>query len=167
MEILTITAENDLLIANSTENENTSPPKSGNKESAQKPTHSEEQELYYKESIIINYQRYKALFRSKLIAHILIDEKNIIRDFNKKAKENFGQFLSKDIKIGNSIASWFEVPHYGTIFQKALQTGLNEMIEFEFTDLLGEKHRFHLEIILFISPSDNRLLKCISAVKIN
>ncbi|HVD97486.1 MAG TPA: hypothetical protein VNB90_04720 [Cytophagaceae bacterium] len=127
---------------------------------------SEEQEQYYKESIIINYQRYKALFRSKLMGNILIDDKNIIRDFNKTAREDFDTMLGKYIRIGSSITDWFETPFFGPVFQKILQSGLNEIFEFEFVGPDGVAHTIRMEILLFISPSENRLLKCISTIKI-
>jgi hypothetical protein len=126
----------------------------------------EEQEQYYKESIIINYQRYKALFRSKLMGNILIDDKNIIRDFNQRAKEDFDTMLGKNVRIGASITDWFELSAFGLFFQKIFQGNLNKMVEFEFTGTDGISHAIRMEILLFISPSENRILKCISMIKI-
>ena len=129
--------------------------------------HSEEQEKYYKESIIINYQRYKAMFRSSLVSNILIDDKYVIRDINKKAKEEFGQILGTEIKIGTVISEWFNNSGKDSVFLKALKNSLNELMEFELIGSDGKKHRFQIEIILFINPSENRLLKCISALKVS
>ncbi len=129
--------------------------------------YSEEQEKYYKESIIINYQRYKAMFRTTLISNILIDDKYIIRDINKKAKEEFGQILGTDVKIGSKISDWFNDSDQSAVFSKALKNSLNEVMEFELIGSDGRKHLFQIEILLFINPAENRLLKCISALKIH
>ncbi len=124
-------------------------------------SYEEEQQRYYKESIMLNYQRYKALFRSRLLCNVLIDDKNIVRDINKTAREELSRLLGVEIKIGVSLNSKCTEP-----FQKILRSSLNEMTELELMDQAGNKHLFQVEIILLVSPEENGLLKCISAVKI-
>jgi hypothetical protein len=169
MELIS-TTDCNLLICDKAEENNYSPlSKSTTSKNAilnESFMYSEEQEKYYKESIIINYQRYKAMFRTALISNILIDDKYIIRDINKKAKDEFGQILGKDIKIGSKISDWFNDTHQNTVFSKALKNSLNEVMEFELIGSVGKKHLFQIEILLFINPAENRLLKCISALRI-
>jgi hypothetical protein len=171
MELMNITTDSNFLVYNKAEDEvfSTSSKSEINKNVMNKKSfmYSEEQEKYYKESIIINYQRYKAMFRTALIGNILIDDKYIIRDINKKAKDEFSQILGTDIKIGTSVSYWFNDSHQGSVFLKALKNSLNEVMEFELIGIDGKKHRFQIEMILFINPSENRLLKCILAVKIS
>jgi hypothetical protein len=107
------------------------------------------------------------MFRTALISNILIDDKYVIRDINKKAKEEFSQILGMDIKIGTIISDWFNSSFQDSVFPKTLKNSLNELMQFEIIGVDGNKHRFEIEIILFISPAENRLLKCISALKIN
>ena len=123
-------------------------------------------EQHYKEVLLVNYQRYRALFHTMLINNILVDDKYIIRDINKKAKEEFAEIIGKTLKIGVSLTSLFHELKLNLVLQKLRQDQhLDNIIEFELTDSLGKKHQFKMEPILFISPNDNILFKCISIVK--
>jgi hypothetical protein len=166
MELLNSTPDNSFSINIASEENELLHIPANNSTKNKAMSHHEEQEKYYKESILMNYQRYKALFRSKLISNILIDDKNMIRDLNKKAKQDFEGISGQELKIGSSLSNWFHMPIYGPILKATLANGLNKVVEFAYIDKEGVLCQFHLEIILFISPEDSRLLKCISAVRV-
>jgi hypothetical protein len=121
-----------------------------------------EQELYYKESIIINYQRYKAMFNSLLTSNILVDDKFIIRDINKKAKADFEKILGKSISIGTSVINLLEESSTENFLNSLFNNSFHEIISFETIDIKNIVHKFQMEVLLFVSPSENKLLRCLS-----
>jgi hypothetical protein len=138
----------------------------GNKDKPLAKTLADNEEQYFKELLLVNYQRYRALFHSMLINSILVDDKYIIRDINKKAKEEFGGIIGANLKIGTSLTSIFYGLGLETVLGRLRQNNtLSDIIEFDLIDPSGIKHQFKMEPILFISPNDNVLFKCISIVK--
>ncbi|HWZ22122.1 MAG TPA: hypothetical protein VNW06_05680, partial [Cytophagaceae bacterium] len=131
-----------------------------------KGTQVENEDQYFKELLLVNYQRYRALFHSMLINSILVDDRYVIRDINKKAKEEFGEIIGANLKIGTSLTSLFYGAGLETVLERLRKNNtLGDIIEFDLIDPKGIKHQFKMEPILFISPNDNVLFKCISIVK--
>jgi hypothetical protein len=159
MELITTIKETNTLSFNLTE-ENLST--NFSKPIKTEPLVKNDQELYYKESIIINYQRYKAMFSSLLISNILIDDRFIIRDINKRAKTDFEKILGKTISIGTSVINLLEKSSTDNFPKSLFNNSFHEIIAFETIDTKNIVHKFQMEVLLFVSPSENKLLRCLS-----